>query len=184
MGLGQVLWSRYARLTSLTAHGLALLKDRATLNAFFQKLKNTTFWDVAISYYADALRTLKDPLAEQLYQEIIALRSHPRADPGSREAALCGYADYLYSQGRYQEAWQILEKLPPSAVTDLDHLLKGAVLERLGRRDEAKIEYQQYLDEVAKRKQTPFPSLPAPEKYRIPGSRLQQGIELEFCTSG
>lgn len=172
-------------LISGIAHGLAVLKDRITLDAFFQKhtqkLRDIGFWSVAISYYAQALATLKDPRAEQLYQEIITLRSHPREDPTHREAALYLYADYLYGQGRYQEAWQILEKIPTSSYynTGSNLLLKGAVLERLGRLDEATVEYQQYLDEVAKRKQTPFPPPPAPAKYRIPGSPLQKGIEFE-----
>jgi hypothetical protein len=56
------------------------------------------------------------------------------------------------------------------------HALRGAMLERVGRTAEAKAEYQHYFDAV---NSGPWGSgLWVPDRYRIPGSTLQQGIKF------
>lgn len=165
------------------SQGLTLLKEPQALDAFMRKLeaadqkfRTTTFHGQALGEYTEALARLKDPRADQLYQEML---SGVKPNVFSFKY----YVGYLFDNGRYQEALQLLEKIPPSEIRSpvesrLLHIMKGATLERLGRLDEAKAEYQTYRDAVAAVKGTWFYAFPADEKFRIPGSVLQQGIEF------
>jgi len=213
MGLGELLWNKYARwhrardlrdaidaqtravdlmlakgsdadgrhrlnLADQVMRGLALLKDRTALDAFYQKLGPAEVRDLALFPYTEALAALNDPRADQQYRRMLA-----GGKPGLPNSILVSYIEYLFAQQRYQEVLRQIGEIPasdirPPVYTRWSHLVKGAALERLGRLDEARVEYQGYLDEVAKQKQVWPYVFPANEKFRIPGSALQKGIEF------
>jgi len=163
------------------AKALVVLKDRATLDRFFQNLKaaDTEIWQIGMVYYAQALSALKDPRADELYQLLWAATDITQ--PGA--ILYSSYIEYLYDQGRYREVLELLGKVSPSELTNpisikRFHLLKGATLERLGQFDDAKKEYRGYLDQLATIKQVAPSWFPADERFRIPGSDLQQGIDF------
>lgn len=168
----------FANLAAAITRGLAALKDDTTLDAFFRQLGETEFKDLALFPYTEALATLKDPRADRLYQRMLA-----GAKPKLPNSILESYIEYLFDQGKYNKVLELLGEIPPSDIkppvyTRWFHLVKGTTMERLGRLDEAKAEYQGYLDEVAKQKQVWPYVFPANERFRIPGSPLQQGIEF------
>jgi hypothetical protein len=86
------------------------------------------------------------------------------------------YVNYLWDRGRYQDALQVFDRKPPTELWALDRAMRGAILERLGRLDEARTEYGAYLQEATK--SAPWGFLDVSERYRIPGSPLQQHIRF------
>jgi tetratricopeptide (TPR) repeat protein len=158
----------FADLVSSIANGYATLDDRTGLDMFFQKLKQTKFWELARDPYTAALGTMNDPRADQAFRELLLL-----VPPGE---TLPDYVDYLWDQQRYQEALQILDRKPRAKLNAIQIGQRGAILERLGRYLEARKEYQYYLSEVAKI--APWTLLSMPDRYRIPGSSDQQGMKF------
>lgn len=175
---GEVPGRDFTNLAEQSMRGLAVLKDRTALDAFYQKLGATELRDLALFPYTEALAALNDPRADQFYQRMLA-----GVKPKLPNTILESYVEYLFAQGKYKEVLELLGQIPPSdikppAYTRWFHLVKGATLERLGRLDEAKVDYKAYLDGVAKEKQVWPYVFPANEKFRILGSPLQQGIEF------
>jgi VCBS repeat protein len=153
------------------ANGLAALSDRASLESFFARLQVTKAWPYARLAYAVALGSLNDSRADGLFQE--ELRSMP---PGE---TLLSYVDYLWSQNRYQDALRVLDMKDRSKLHAVVRAERGTILEKLGRLNEARTEYQSYFDEAAKRSSGPWPwPMFVPDRYRIPGSALQQNIRF------
>jgi len=82
--------------------------------------------------------------------------------------AVAYYAEWLLDHGREAEVLQVLRT---DAHIEYLHFLRGVALERLGRIQEARVEYLQYVEYSA------FD--PAPSRYRIPGSQVQAGIVFD-----
>lgn len=165
-------------LVEQVTQGLIVLKDRSLLDAFVQTLEATRLSGFALWPEARVLAALNDPNADQLYQQLLA-GTKPRLPNGIWES----YIEYLFTRSRYKEVLDFLGQIPPSDITGAVyvrwfHLVKGATLERLGRLEEAKAAYRRYMDEVANEKQVWPYVFPANEKFRIPGSTLQRGIEF------
>lgn len=158
--------SDFAGFVTRIASGLAALSDVATLDAFFGRLRATDLWGLARHPYAVALGTLNDPRADRAFQELLPLVTSGETLPD--------YIDYLWDRGRYFDALRILDmKAQPYAV---QRAQRGAILERLGRMGEAEAEYQRYFQDSAKGRSWGFFSVP--DRYRIPGSPLQQKIKF------
>ena len=157
-------FSSYALASAL---GRAALSDVAGLDKFFDKLKGTDGWPLAVDSYATGLGLLNDPRAASVWNEMLAA-----APPHERFSS--SYVEFLYDRQRYQEAlamYSLASQLGPT-----QHAQRGAMLERVGRTAEAKAEYQHYFDAV---NSGPWGSaLRVPDRYRIPGSTLQQGIKF------
>lgn len=163
--LADEIGMKYGRVhyTYLIAIGLGHLKDRATMDSYFEKaLKDGNESNLASLDYARGLSLLKDPRAEKWYKKAIALQPQGNVD------ALAYYAEWLLDQGREAEVLQVLR---PDAHIEYLHFLRGVALERLGRMHQARAEYLQYV------KYSAFD--PAPSRYRIPGSQVQAGIVFD-----
>lgn len=167
-GFGSSGATDMAGLASNIGNGLATLSDRAGVEDFFEKLRKTEFWELARDPYAIALGKMNDPGADQEFQKLLLLISATETLPD--------YVDYLWDQGRYRDALQILDRRPRAKLNATQVGQRGAILERLGRYAEAQAEYQQFLDAVAKIR--PWPLLSMPERYRISGSSYQRGIRF------
>jgi tetratricopeptide (TPR) repeat protein len=153
------------------ANGLAALSDGRSLDAFFGKLQGTKAWPFARHAYAVALGALNDPRADQLFHEELQLMP-----PGE---TLPDYVNSLWDRGHYQKALQILDLKDRTRLDVVQHVQRGALLEQLGRLDEARAEYKYYLDDAAKYSNSPWPwVLSVSDRYRIAGSVLQQGIKF------
>ena len=157
--------------SGMIANGFATLADGTSLDTFFGKLQGTKVWPLARLAYVVALGALNDPRADQLFQE--ELRLMP---PGE---TLLEYVDYVWDRGRHQDALRILDIKDRTRLHVILRVERGAILEKLGRLDEARAEYQYYFDEVAKRSKSPW-SWPVfvSDRYRINGSTLQQNIRF------
>lgn len=106
------------------------------------------------------------------------------------------YAEYLLDKGKDIEALNVLEQLTMSEdYAYYPHFLRGVALERIGAFDEAGEEYKKYLKfkELPKKsineadRDIPFifdRFFMPPSKYKIPGSKLQQGIRFKDESSG
>jgi tetratricopeptide (TPR) repeat protein len=147
------------------AHGLVALSDTASLDAFFAKLNGTEFWEQAREIYAVALGELNDPRADRMFRDQLA--EHPEY-PWS-------YIYYLIDRGRYEEALLLVDRVPRRYATD--YVLRGALLERLGRISEAEVEYRRYWDDPPRYFFSDRVS-PLPARDRIPGSVLQTGMKF------
>jgi tetratricopeptide (TPR) repeat protein len=149
---------RYGRVhyTYPIAIGLGQLKDLATMDSYFEKvLKEGNEPYLASLDYARGLSLLNDPRAEGWYKKAMAVEPEGVAD------AVAYYAEWLLDHGREVNDIRI----------QYVHFLKGVALERLGRPEEARREYEHY------RKMSV--DFPAPAKYRIPGSKTQAGLVFE-----
>jgi len=148
------------RYTYHIAVGLAKLEDKATLNKFFEQA--LVFEDrryLSCLDYARGLNMLGDPKAEDLFKKAMELR------PGENEEARGYYAEWLLDHNREAEVLNIID-----SDKDIEYMqfLRGVALEKLGRLDEARKAYEIFI---------PYSQYePAPEKYRIKGSKVQEGI--------
>jgi len=157
----------FGNLARIIAGGLATLSDTASMDAFFAGLRKTDFWPLCRLPYAVALGSLNDPRADQLFREEL--------DQVGYGLTLPDYVDYLWDRGRYQEALRVLDLKNPASQRLQQVAQRAAILERLGRLAEARAEYQRYLDTAPK---GPFFKARVSDRYQIPGSVLQRGIDF------
>jgi hypothetical protein len=113
-------------------------------------------------HYAKALAWLGDAKAEEWYKKAIEVQPEGNID------ALAYYAEWLLDQGREADVLQLIRA---DEHIEYLHFLRGVALERLGKIEEAKGEYAQFVEFSA--------DFPAPAKYRIEGSEAQRGIVFE-----
>ena len=164
---------RFYSIIGAIAEGRAVLGDTVVLDAFFRKVKakGGNWWEMSADHYAMALGKLNDSRAEPLWREVLT-----NAGPDVTSYA---FVAYLLDRKRYQEALDVFDRAKP--LGPIQHAERGAMLERLGRLTEAKAEYKPYFDEANK---APFGRLlSVPDRYRIPGSKLQSGINFKPDTS-
>ena len=95
------------------------------------------------------------------------LKQEARADPTG--AALVRYGEWLLDRSRDRE---VLEEIPATSPVYYLHFLRGVAAERLGLFDEAQLAYGRYTSYSA--------TTPAPPRFRIPGSRLQEEAGIRF----
>ena len=91
------------------------------------------------------------------------------AEADSTGAALVRYGEWLLDHNREEDA---LQEIPATSPLYYLHFLRGVAAERLGRLDEARLAYGRYTAYSA--------TTPAPERFRIPGSRLQAEAGIRF----
>ena len=155
-------------LVDRIAGGLSLLGDRAALDDLFVKLKKANhpddIWSLVIIDYAKALGKMKDERADEVFEEALKIANTRAALP---------YAEYLHDMKSYQESLDILDKYPPPDYEVTANVLRGVLMERLGRFEEARKEYGKYKEKQVK---SDYSYWPVPEKYRIEGSKIQEGI--------
>jgi len=163
--LADEIGMKYGRVhyTYHVAIGLGQLKDPSTMDSYFEKALQDGNEPYLVSLdYARGISLLEDPRAEEWYKKAMAVEPEGVAD------AVAYYAEWLLDHGREAEALQILR---PDAHIEYLHFLRGVALERLGRMDQARTEYLQYV------KYSAFD--PAPSRYRISGSQVQAGIVFD-----
>jgi uncharacterized protein (TIGR02996 family) len=155
------------KLTDQVATYLSALGDRKALDEIFGRLTAKDSSAFVRQSYASALARLDDPRAEE------TLRQAAAAQPDSVDAR-AAYAEWLLDHGRNEE---VLQTIPPTAETGNAYylsFLRGVALERLNRSEEAAREYARF----ARYSQ----SFPAPERYRIPDSRVQGAAGIRFTS--
>jgi hypothetical protein len=151
------------RYTYYIALGLARLGDGRKIYKFFGRalrLKDHNY--LTRIHYAKALAWLGDAKAEEWYKKAIEVQPEGNID------ALAYYAEWLLDQGREADVLQLIRA---DEHIEYLHFLRGVALERLGKIEEAKGEYAQFVEFSA--------DFPAPAKYRIEGSEAQRGIVFE-----
>lgn len=146
-------------LTARLAETLGRTGDRETFESLFSRLLAASPHPTTRQDYARGLVLLEDPKAEE------ALREAAKVDPNGD--ATVQYAEWLLDRGRERDALQIL---PAETPVHYLHFLRGVALERLGRVEEARAEYGRFRDFSR--------TFPAPERFRVPGSAVQQGIRF------
>ncbi|HVT16661.1 MAG TPA: hypothetical protein VHQ90_10860 [Thermoanaerobaculia bacterium] len=152
-----------SRLLWLLAHTLGEAKDRVGLNRVFQEAVALDPTPEVFLNYARGLVIVGDARAEEAFNKSIALKAE-------ENPAVVEYGEWLLDAERNREALQVLSGSgwqPYYA-----HLLRGVALERLNRPGEAKNEYAQFA-EFSK-------AFPAPSKYRIKSSQLQEDSGIHF----
>ncbi len=112
--------------------------------------------------YARGLAGLKDRRAEGAFRE--SLRIQPQGNP-----ALLELSEWLLDHGRETEVLSLLQN---EKFNYYANFLRAIAFERLGQEEEAQKEYRNFF-EFSK-------SYPAPERFRIPGSRLQEKSGIRF----
>jgi tetratricopeptide (TPR) repeat protein len=147
-------------LTHRLAETLGRTGDRGTLDRLFQEALKLDSSAVIYLDYARGLALMGDPRAGDLFYK--ATQIQPDGD------AMIQYGEWLLDHGQNEEA---LDRLPRSGPLRYTHFLRGVALERLGRAGEAQQEYAQFREYSS--------TFPAPERFRIPGSRLQAGIHFK-----
>jgi tetratricopeptide (TPR) repeat protein len=150
------------RLTDLVAKTLGRTGDKATLDRLFSRALAQDPSAVVHLDYAKGLALLEDPRAGEMLEKTAKL------DPDGDAAV--SYGEWLLDQGRDSEA---LEALPTSSPLYYVHFLRGVALERLGRAQEARAEYERFKVYSS--------TYPAPARFRIPGSRLQAESGIRFA---
>jgi tetratricopeptide (TPR) repeat protein len=151
-----------ARVADQVSNDLGLLGDREALDRVFQRLLARDPSSAVYLSYGRALGHLGDPRAEGM------LRKAVEAERDSSEA-MTAYAEWLLDHGRDAE---VLTLVPESAGSYYLHFLRGVALERTKRPEEAQKEYARF----AKYSQT----FPAPQRYRVPDSRIQAAAGIRF----
>lgn len=155
-------WGK-VRYTHRLAQTLGQLRDAKTLDRLFQRALEIEPMGYVIHVdYAEGLRLLDDPRAEDWYKKAVELQ------PEGNINAVAYYGEWLLDHRREIE---VLTLIAPDAHKEYLHFLRGVALERSGRIDEAKQEYAQYIGFSA--------TFPAPVQYRIEGSEAQTGITFE-----
>ena len=153
-----------ARVADQAATYLGLLEDRQALDGLFTRLLARDPGSAVYRSYGSALARLGDPRAEEM------LRKAAETERDSSEA-MTAYAEWLLDHGRDAE---VLKLVPESTNSYYLHFLRGVALERTNRPDEAEKEYARF----AKYSQ----SFPAPQRYRVPDSRIQAAAGIRFTS--
>ncbi|HEX6292223.1 MAG TPA: twin-arginine translocation signal domain-containing protein [Herpetosiphonaceae bacterium] len=112
--------------------------------------------------YARGLRAFGDARAEGFFQQAMSQRPDGHIDP------LTGYAEWLIDQGRYEETVALIDA---DEHKEYPHFLRGFALERMGQHGAARAEYEHFHSFSA--------MFPAAARYRIAGSRAQEGVHFE-----
>jgi Flp pilus assembly protein TadD len=120
--------------------GLSADKSQATLSELSARYRKSPRDKVAIIYYSAALRANGQP--EQAVSVLQAGIGVHGKDPDIRVA----YAKALASAGRFDQALRVVDDTINPASPDWNALsVKGAVLDQMGRNDEARALYTQAL---------------------------------------
>lgn len=147
---------------------LGKLGEIEKLNSMFQQLDKQFPNNGLIALdYARGLAEANDPKAEEWFKKAIALKN---------DDAPIEYAEWLLDRQEYSKATDILApELDPYERNRYLHFLRGYALERLGKNDKARAEY-----DIARKFYAETPELelrePIKSKYRIAGSELQKGF--------
>ncbi len=163
--LADEIGMKYGRVhyTRPIAEGLGHLQDSTALDSFFRKaLEQGNEPYLASLHYAQGLSLLEDGRAEEWYKKAMAVEPEGVAD------AVAYYAEWLLDHGREAE---VVALVHDDIRVEYTHFLKGVALERLGRQEEARKEYERYREMSA--------DFPAPARYRIEGSKAQAGVVFE-----
>ncbi|HEY0737654.1 MAG TPA: twin-arginine translocation signal domain-containing protein [Herpetosiphonaceae bacterium] len=112
--------------------------------------------------YARGLAEAGDRRAEEQFQ--IAMRNQPYGHID----AMVTFGEWLLDQGRHSDVLAVVTA--PNSIF-YPHFLRGVALERQGKTDQARAEYELY--------KVYSQDFPAPAKYRIDGSTAQDGIRFE-----
>ena len=163
--LADEIGMKYGRVhyTRAIAEGLGHLRDSTALDSFFRKaLEQGNEPYLASLHYAQGLSLLGDGRAEEWYKKAMAVEPEGVAD------AVAYYAEWLLDHGREAE---VVALVHDDIGVEYTHFLKGVALERLGRQEEARKEYERYREMSA--------DFPAPARYRIEGSKAQAGVVFE-----
>ena len=158
--LADEIGMKYGRVhyTRAIAEGLGHLQDSTALDSFFRKaLEQGNEPYLASLHYAQGLSLLEDGRAEEWYKKAMAVEPEGVAD------AVAYYAEWLLDHGREAE---VVALVHDDIRVEYTHFLKGVALERLGRQEEARKEYERYREMSA--------DFPAPARYRIEGSKAQR----------
>jgi len=150
------------RHTWLLAQILGRTGDTNTLDSLFERMLAIAPTFETYLHYALGLGLLDNPRAEMIYHRAIELQPKGNVD------ALAYYAEWLLDHGRESEVPALL---PSDTHFEYLHFLRGVALERLGRLDEAEAEYAQFAAFSI--------DFPAPNRYRVPSSPIQVGIQFE-----
>ncbi len=163
--LADEIGMKYGRVhyTRPIAEGLGHLQDSTALDSFFRKaLEQGNEPYLASLHYAQGLSLLGDGRAEEWYKKAMTVEPEGMAD------AVAYYAEWLLDHGREAE---VVALVHDDIRIEYAHFLKGVALERLGRQEEARKEYERYREMSA--------DFPAPARYRIEGSKAQAGVVFE-----
>lgn len=153
-------------VTDEVATRLSLLGDRKALDDIFARLLAKDSSAITSQSYGSALARLGDPRAEEI------LKKSAAAQPDSIDS-MVAYAEWLLDHNRNEE---VLQAVPETVNAYYLHFLRGVALERLNRPEEAAQEYARF----AKYSE----SFPAPERYRVAGSRVQSASGIRFTSKG
>lgn len=149
-------------LTWLLAHIFGQTKEVGALERVFTEALALESSAPVYLDYARGLSLLKDKRAESVFRE--SLRIQPQGNP-----ALLELGEWLLDHGREAEVPSLLER---EKFNYYAHFLRAVAFERLGQEEEAQREYLNF-SEFSK-------SYPGPERFRIPGSRLQEESGIRF----
>ncbi len=150
------------RHTWLLAQTLGRTGDIDTLDSIFKQAIAIDPTFETYLHYAIGLSILEDPRAETMYQQALILQPKDNID------ALASYGEWLLD---HKNEDQVLTLLPANSHIEYLHFLRGVALERLGRLNDARLEYAQFAA---------FSNdFPAPGRYQIPDSRAQSDIKFE-----
>ncbi len=156
------------RYTGAIAQGFGLLGDEAGLRDFFSRALATGHGQYATHlHFAQGLALLGSAETDAWFQKTIELA------PSGNIDAVAFYAEWLLDQGTPE---RVLEVIAPDEWAEYLHFLRGVALERMGRPDQAREEYEPYIEFSA--------DFPAPSRYRIEGSKAQEGIIFEENSAG
>lgn len=142
----------------------ATLGNRAVLDDYFAAVvSHSATYDTLLGYGV-GLRGLDDAKADTILRD-----AHARRQVGQIDAA-SELATHLFQQGRFRDALGVVS--PPSLSADEliphVHMVRGAILEKMGDLNTARSEYEHYLPMV--------PYWPLPADLAIPGSELQLAL--------
>lgn len=132
--------SNRASLRSPDFTGLSATDAQSTLSELAGRYKQKPKDKVAAIYYAAALRANGQP------EQAVAVLEAGLGANGNDLDLRVAYAKALSSAGRFEQALNVLDDTIDPAVPDWNALsVKGAVLDQMGRNDEARTYYKQAL---------------------------------------
>jgi tetratricopeptide (TPR) repeat protein len=149
-------------LTERLAQTLGRTGDEATFEQLFAEALTRAPHSIARYQYAMGLSRMGSPRAEDAFKA--AIKAPAEGD------AHASYAEWLFDRSRHADALNMLPASPQKLY--YLHFLRGVALERANRTDEAREAYQRFRDFSA--------HFPAPAKFRIQGSTLQQESGIHF----
>lgn len=156
------------RYTDPIAEGFAQLGESEKMDEFFSRaLQIGDRSYLTRLHYARALDWLDDGRAEEWYQKAMEIQPEGNFD------ALAHYVEWLLSREREKEVPNLINAQEPAYYL---RFLRGVALERLGRVDQAALDYA-YAADFSR-------DFPAPARYRVEGSEAQKDIVFEGDRKG